>query len=113
MEEDADWPTPSSAPNAEAWIGVLASALPNCITGAEMDALAAEGLVDCSVGGYDGSPRYERECFTTCGSHFSIFYYGGFFAVAAFVLLQLVIAVLMEQLNKVGRVARIVRPRQG
>jgi hypothetical protein len=29
------------------------------------------------------------------------------------VLLQLVIAVLMEQLNKVGRVARIVRPRQG
>jgi hypothetical protein len=88
----ADWPTPG--PVAAAWLGLARAALPVCLTDEEAFALEESGHLDCSVGGYS------RECSGTCGDAIIPTLYFFFFCVAAsFILLQLVIAVLMEQLG--------------
>mmetsp|Transcript_25360 Transcript_25360/g.39779 ORF Transcript_25360/g.39779 Transcript_25360/m.39779 type:complete len:413 (+) Transcript_25360:3-1241(+) len=97
FEEDPDYPEPAGAPKAAEWIQVMRVALPNCLTSEESLNFQELGLMDCSTGGYD------LTCETTCGTNvFANLYYSIFMMVAFFVILQLVIAVLMDQLNASG-----------
>jgi len=94
MDLDPDWPFPDGFPEARKWIVVARQALPGCITQEEAIEFQKRGLADCSTGGYD------LTCEGTCGDWLiANIYYMIFFAIASFVLLQLVIAVLMEQLS--------------
>jgi hypothetical protein len=88
----AGWPMPT--PESASWIAMATAALPACITDEEALALEETGHLDCSVG------EYERACMGTCGDAvIPTMYFFIFCVVASFVLLQLVIAVLMDQLN--------------
>jgi len=94
LEDDLAWPYPGSAPEGEEWMAVATNVLPSCLDEREVLHLEALGLADCSVGGY------KKACASTCGSPIGGFlFFSLFVCLAAFVLLQLVIAVLMEQLN--------------
>ena len=88
----AGWPTPT--PEAGSWLALATAALPECLTDEEAVALEETGHLDCSVG------QYARACMGTCGDAvIPTVYFFVFCVVASFVLLQLVIAVLMDQLN--------------
>ena len=90
MDQQPAWPLVSD--QASDWISLARLALPVCVTDDEMLALTAHGLADCGRG---------VECGETCGSPlFANVSIITFVLVAAFVLLQLVIAVLMEQLAR-------------
>eukprot|EP00286_Rhodomonas_abbreviata_P000279 CAMPEP_0181291404 /NCGR_PEP_ID=MMETSP1101-20121128/1948_1 /TAXON_ID=46948 /ORGANISM="Rhodomonas abbreviata, Strain Caron Lab Isolate" /LENGTH=1755 /DNA_ID=CAMNT_0023395791 /DNA_START=9 /DNA_END=5276 /DNA_ORIENTATION=- len=95
LDEDRDWPFPmASRPRSLEWIYLGQMVLPGCLTDSEAFELQNEGLADCDVGGYS------KQCESTCGSSIAanaIFL--SFVCVSQFVLLQLVIAVLMEQLS--------------
>mmetsp|Transcript_31531 Transcript_31531/g.76314 ORF Transcript_31531/g.76314 Transcript_31531/m.76314 type:complete len:1933 (-) Transcript_31531:88-5886(-) len=100
MDEDADWPFPESAPDAATWITIGRQVMPGCFTDEDVILFQQEGLVDCTTD--DGYPLV---CTGTCGNYWvSNIYFCAFVCIAAFVLLQLVIAVLMEQLaNQFGQ----------
>ena len=90
MDQQPAWPFVND--QASDWISLARLALPVCVTDDEMLALTAAGLADCGSG---------VECGETCGSPlFANISIITFVLVAAFVLLQLVIAVLMEQLAR-------------
>eukprot|EP00293_Proteomonas_sulcata_P005016 CAMPEP_0184326480 /NCGR_PEP_ID=MMETSP1049-20130417/142588_1 /TAXON_ID=77928 /ORGANISM="Proteomonas sulcata, Strain CCMP704" /LENGTH=425 /DNA_ID=CAMNT_0026648681 /DNA_START=142 /DNA_END=1419 /DNA_ORIENTATION=+ len=94
MEEDAHWPFPNAKPEAKEWLIIGRTILPGCLLDEELLEFEDAGLVDCSVG------SYTKTCVSTCGENiFSNFYFVTFVCIAAFVLLQLVIAVLMDQLG--------------
>ena len=94
MNDDINWPYPVSAPGAHDWATLARDALKQCMTEDEAYELEQEGFLDCSVGGF------ARSCPGTCGDLLTANLYFFFFCVvASFILLQLVIAVLMEQLS--------------
>ena len=77
------------------WIQLARSSLHTCLTDAEARELQNRGLLDCSIDGY------AKDCSHTCGDPwFGNFFFISFVCIANFVLLQLVIAVLMEQLER-------------
>ena len=86
------WPSPNS--KAQGWVAVAQAILLNCITDDEASTLEADGLMNCSTLG-----QY-RPCVGTCSANFwvGIIYFCLFTLLTAFVLLQLVIAVLLEQM---------------
>lgn len=99
-DDDLDWPYPSdptSMDQSSNWASIARQALPGCLVEEEAKELELKGLMDCSLPG-----GYSRECQGTCAllntSLFANFYFVSFVCMATFVLLQLVIAVLMEQL---------------
>jgi len=98
QEESWDWPYPTG--HARGWIVLARMALPTCLHSEETMDLQKVGLMDCkSTDGYDLS------CSTTCGVEWvANIYFMTFYIGASFVLLQLVIAVLMEQLIGNGEV---------
>ena len=87
-----DWPYPAGS-NASGWMQMARNVLGNCITDDEASMLEAEGMLDCSdLGQY-------RPCLSTCTDSTSgNIYFFVFTLISAFVLMQLVIAVLLEQL---------------
>ena len=89
---DAPWPYPNA--KAQGWAAVAQALLINCITDDEASTLEADGLMDCSTLG-----QY-RPCEGTCSVDFwaGVIYFCLFTLLSAFVLLQLVIAVLLEQM---------------
>jgi len=111
MDEDADWPTPASVPAAGAWLEIARNALPGCLTDAMIEELAHEELVDCSQVSQDPTvydpplPNKAVVCQSTCalGNDLSFLIASVFFVIfiilSSFVVLQLVIAVLMDQLE--------------
>ena len=111
MDKDADWPTPASVPAAGAWLKIARNALPGCLTDAMIEELAHEELVDCSQVSQDPTvydpplPNKAVVCQSTCalGNDLSFLIASVFFVifiiVSSFVVLQLVIAVLMDQLE--------------
>ena len=85
------WPYPTQA--AANWAAIAKGILQACITDDEAAALEAAGLMDCSVLGQ------RRPCSSTCTDAASGYiYFGVFTLLSAFFLMQLVIAVLLEQL---------------
>ena len=98
QEGTHDWPLPTA--EAEQWVQLARMALPNCLTGAEVKNLSEAGLADCSIPGHFHSSG-SLECPSTCGLPLlwcSVFLYS-FFGLSAYVMLQLVIGVLMDQLS--------------
>eukprot|EP00960_Hanusia_phi_P014603 431203-Hanusia_phi.AAC.4 len=98
QEDSADWPLPSS--EAAMWVQLARLVLPGCLTGGEAKNLSESGLADCSIPGrfHSSGPL---ECSSTCGLPLlwcSVFLYS-FFGLSAYVMLQLVIGVLMDQLS--------------
>ena len=94
MANDLNWPYPGSVPVAAQWIALARDAMKKCMTEDEAYELEQAGYLDCSVNGY------ARSCAGTCGDLLTANLYFFFFCVvASFILLQLVIAVLMEQLS--------------
>jgi len=95
LRDDVDWPFPEEADGATEWIAMGRDVAPGCLTDEDIIELQKQGLVDCrTAGGYD------LTCSSPCGNYWvANIYFCAFVCIAAFVLLQLVIAVLMEQLN--------------
>uniref|UniRef100_A0A7S0VSM7 EF-hand domain-containing protein n=1 Tax=Hemiselmis tepida TaxID=464990 RepID=A0A7S0VSM7_9CRYP len=93
-EDHPEWPI--SSDTARDWVGMARMALPYCVTDHEMAELEKAKLADCGEG---------IRCVETCGNpYFANLTLVTFVLVAAFILLQLVIAVLMEQLaNQFGQ----------
>ena len=94
-EDEEGWPLPNG--DGADYVTLARLVLPNCLTAAEAMYLQEHGVADCAVpGSYHSSGPLD--CSTTCGYTpifvYTIFYL--FFAVAAFVLFQLVIGVLMD-----------------
>eukprot|EP00961_Rhodomonas_salina_P089304 1200987-Rhodomonas_salina.1 len=90
-ESDAGWPAIDD--DAQSWIDMARIALPRCVEEEEIVQLEKLGLAECSVDGHT------KACVSSCGSSVAAnLYFTVFFCLSAFVLLQLVIAVLMEQL---------------
>jgi hypothetical protein len=86
-----DWPYPNAI--AADWANIAKSILLNCITDEEAAALEAAGLMDCSVLGQ------KRPCASTCTDYITgTLFFAVFTLMSAFVLMQLVIAVLLQQL---------------
>ncbi len=91
LDESVEWPFPNN--EAFEWVLLARRALPGCLTDEDARFMEKAGLSDCSVDGYVVS------CKSTCGDSFGAnLYFVSFVCVATFILLQLVIAVLMEQL---------------
>jgi hypothetical protein len=87
----ASWPYPTQA--ASNWAGIAKGILQVCITDDEAASLEADGLLDCSVLGR------ERPCASTCSDTGSGYvFFAAFTLMSAFFLMQLVIAVLLQQL---------------
>jgi len=100
-EDEEGWPTPGG--DGEEYVQLARLVLPNCLTDDEAKYLQDKGVANCSVpGNYHSSGPLT--CATTCGDLpivvYTAFYL--FFAVAAFVLFQLVIGVLIDIYIKVG-----------
>lgn len=94
--EDADdWPTPDG--DGADFLQLARMVLPNCLTDDEAAFLQSRGVADCSVPG-DYHSSGPLDCSGTCGSSPFIVYLAFylFYAMAAFVLFQLVIGVLMD-----------------
>ena len=103
-EEEAGWPTPKG--DGENFLQLARLVLPNCLTDDEATYLQDHGVADCAVPG-DYHSSGPLQCTATCG-HIPILVYlafYSFFAVAAFVLFQLVIGVLIDIYIKVGQVS--------
>ena len=92
--QEASWDWPYPADDSRSWIVLARMALPTCLHSEEAAALQDSGLMECQ-----SSDGYSLMCATTCGTDWiASIYFMTFFVGASFVLLQLVIAVLMEQL---------------
>ena len=104
VEGPGTWPYPN--PVAQGWAQVAQSVLLNCVTDDEVAALEAAGLANCTVLGQ------ERPCAGTCSANFwvGVLYFCAFTLFSAFILLQLVIAVLLEQMmNRPGHSSAATR----
>jgi Ca2+-binding EF-hand superfamily protein len=119
MDDDADWPTPASVPAAGTWLAIARKALPGCLTDDMVSELEMEGLMDCSQVSqevpqypvayptvYDPPfPSKGNSCQGTCaiGDELSFviasIFLVSFIIISSFVVLQLVIAVLMDQMS--------------
>ena len=111
MDNDPDWPTPESVAVAGEWLAMASSALPGCLSDDQVTELEGEGLMDCSYVTLDPTvyvlPTYRKgnRCQTTCavGGDFAYliasFFFAAFVVISNFVILQLVIAVLMDQMS--------------
>ena len=111
-EEEAGWPTPKG--DGENFLQLARLVLPNCLTDDEATYLQDHGVADCAVPG-DYHSSGPLQCTATCG-HMPILVYiafYSFFAVAAFVLFQLVIGVLIDIYIKVGEVSEHPPPCPG
>ena len=92
---DGAWPYPNTA--AADWASIAKGILETCITDDEAEELEKAGLMDCSVQGQ------KLPCTTTCTDPVAGYiYFGVFTLMSAFFLMQLVIAVLLEQLISVS-----------
>ena len=89
------------------WLNVAANALPDCLEEDEANFLSRMELMSCKNPG-EGYSSGDVMCPGTCGFNFAGLFYSVFVAqlyflifvsVSSFVLLQLVIAVLMDQLT--------------
>jgi hypothetical protein len=86
------WPYPNE--RAVAYMDIAKTILLNCITDEEAAALEAAKLIDCTALGF------ERPCSSTCAERISgTLFFGIFTLISAFVIMQLVIAVLLDQLK--------------
>lgn len=94
-EEEDGWPTPND--DGAEYLQLARLALPNCLTDDEAMYLQRHGVADCSVPG-DYHSSGTLDCTSTCGWTPFVVYpaFYLFYAVAAFVLFQLVIGVLMD-----------------
>jgi len=93
--------------DADELLQLASIALPNCLQEDEANFLSVMGLMDCDIIG-DGFSSGPKLCPGTCGFNFAGLFYSPmvakiyfmlFISVSQFVLLQLVIAVLMDQLG--------------
>jgi len=92
---------------ADGWAAAARLALPECISDDEAVWLESNKLMDCRVEYPEGSGEYyDMGCGSNCGGMNQMWLavvYMGIFAVMSFViLLQLVIAVLMDQFTQAG-----------
>ena len=86
------WPYPEGT-KAQGWMSMVQQILQRCITDEEAVQLEADNLLDCSTLGR------QRACASTCTDTVSgSLYFFAFTLVSAFVLMQLVIAVLLDQI---------------
>jgi len=97
----------ASPDDADAWAAGARLALPECILDEEATWLEEKKLMDCRVEYPEGSGEYyAKPCDSNCGgmnASWLAFFYMGIFAIMSFViLLQLVIAVLMDQFTQAG-----------
>lgn len=111
MDNDPDWPAPATVPVAARWIALATMALPGCLSDDHVFELESEGLMDCSQVSQDPrvyAPPLARKgnrCQSTCavGGELNYviasFFFALFVVISNFVILQLVIAVLMDQLE--------------
>ena len=99
--------TGDSGENGEQYLQLVRIALPDCLREDEANFLSVVGLLDCTNLG-DGFSSGPKICPGTCGFNFAGLFYSQmvskiyfilFVCVSQFVLLQLVIAVLMDQLT--------------
>ena len=74
--------------------------LPGCASDEELNHLRQERLVDCSA--LDDEP-FETPCRDTCGSIFSLLVIPSFIFLSQGVILNLIVAVLIVNLRKLGR----------
>ena len=110
LENDPDWPSPESVPAAEEWIKIAQLSLVGCLTEEHVEMLESEGLIDCSQVSQNAlandapHPRRNNPCQPTCAVGGQVNYviaslfFAAFILVTSFVVLQLVIGVLIEQL---------------
>jgi hypothetical protein len=92
---DGAWPYPNTV--AAGWASIAKGILETCITDDEAEELEASGLMDCSTLGQ------KLPCTSTCTDPVTGYiYFGVFTLMSAFFLMQLVIAVLLEQLINVS-----------
>lgn len=111
MDNDPDWPTPESVPLAGEWLAMASRALPSCLSDNQVIELEGEGLMDCSYVTLDPTvyllPTYRKgnRCQSTCavGGDYAYLiasiFFAAFVVISNFVILQLVIAVLMDQMS--------------
>jgi len=89
--------------NADAWAAGARLALPNCLSEDEALWLSEKGLMDCRVP-YKGE-LFDTPCSSTCGGMnqpwVANLYLMAFVCISSIILLQLVIAVLMDQFTQV------------
>ena len=92
----------------DSWLQLASIALPDCLQEDEANFLSVVGLMDCSNIG-TGFSSGTKMCPGTCGFNLAGLFYSQmvaklyfllFVCISQFVLLQLVIAVLMDQLTK-------------
>jgi hypothetical protein len=93
---------------AAKWLQVAKFALPKCLTEDEANFLSVHGLIDCTNPG-DGYSAGQVMCMGTCGFNLAglfytslipRFYFLVFICISTFVLMQLVIGVLMDQMSQ-------------
>jgi len=111
MDKDIDWPTPHSVPDAADWIAVARAALPGCLTDDQVAELESAGLMDCAQVSQNPTvyappaARKGNRCQSTCavGGEWNYvlacIFFAAFIVISNFVILQLVIAVLMDQME--------------
>jgi len=96
--------------DGEGFLQLASIALPDCLAEDEANFLSVEGLLDCSNPG-EGFSAGVKMCPGTCGFNLAGLFYSQmvakiyfllFVCISQFVLLQLVIAVLMDQLSNAG-----------
>ena len=91
LSDSQGWPYPNT--NASEWASIAKSILLNCITDDEAAALESINLMDCTTLGQ------KRPCSSTCTDYVTgTLFFAIFTLISAFVLMQLVIAVLLQQL---------------
>jgi hypothetical protein len=99
--------TGDSGEDGEQYLQLARIALPDCLREDEANFLSTVGLLDCTNIG-DGFSSGTKICPGTCGFNFAGLFYSQmvskiyfilFVCISQFVLLQLVIAVLMDQLT--------------
>jgi len=96
--------------DGEGFLQLASIALPDCLAEDEANFLSVEGLMDCSNPG-EGFSAGVKMCPGSCGFNLAGLFYSQmvakiyfllFVCISQFVLLQLVIAVLMDQLSNAG-----------
>ncbi len=80
-------------PKARALLG-------GCQAGEELEYLRERRLMDCS---WAGQEAFQVPCITTCGNRFASIYFSLYLCISNFVLINLLLAVLMKQLQQLNR----------
>jgi len=90
--------------DTENWMNLAQLALPMCLTDSEASFLEEMGLMNCSTPGQSSSSGYVA-CVSSCGPYnaaapaISSIYFYLFYSMSGFILLNIVIGVLMDQLE--------------